>query len=119
MTHTESYGPLQSYCTTDIFNCDERVKSKYSSTLLDGVCVYIGAQTSVCGRRKAEVYCKAVNIPLVILPSKINFNFGNVVSLSRGVMRFRLPCPDCGSLEMDIDIVDLDIPLLLGLRELR
>lgn len=34
-------------------------------------------------------------------------------------MKFRFPCPTGGSLYIDIDIVDVNVPLLLGLRELR
>ena len=49
----------------------------------------------------------------------MNFKFGNTVTPSLGVMKFRFPCPNGGSLDIDMDIIDLDVPLLLGLRELR
>lgn len=126
VTHTESYGPTPK--ATGRFNlitrriCSATTNplnpNTYSLTLFDVACVDTGAQISVSGRRQAEAYCKAVNISLVLLTSKMNFKFGNVVSPIRCAMPFRFPSPDGGSLEMDIDIFDLDIPLSLGLRQL-
>ena len=51
-------------------------------------------------------------------PSGMKFKFGNAKSTSICITKFRFPRPDGGSLDMDIDVIDLDVPLLLGLREL-
>lgn len=85
----------------------------------DGVCVDTGAQVSNCGRNQAIAYCKSVNIPFVLRARKMQFKFGNAVKPSLAVMKCRLPCPYGGRLDLDNDLVDLDIPMLLGLLELR
>ena len=49
----------------------------------------------------------------------MKFKFGDEVTDSLGIMKFRFPCPNGGSLDIDMDVINLDVPLLLGLRELR
>ena len=114
---TNQYGPVTILKMADS-SCS-RQTPRYSDTHFDGVCVDTGAQISVCGKRQAQAYCKSVSIPMTLRPSNLRFKFGNTVSSSLGIMKFRFPCPDGGSIDIDIDIIDLDVPLLLGLRELR
>lgn len=47
----------------------------------------------------------------------MRFKFGKTVSI--GLVSFGFSCPNCGNLGLDIDVVDLDVLLLLGLREIR
>ena len=52
-------------------------------------------------------------------PSDFNFKFGNTVTSSLGIVTFRFPCPYGGSIDMYMGVTNLDVPLLLCLRELR
>ena len=92
---------------------------RYSDSTFNGVCVDTGAQISVCGIRQARAYCKTVSIPLSLRPIQLSFKFGNKITPSLGIMKFRFPSPDGGSTDIDMDVIKLDVPLLLGLRELR
>ena len=49
----------------------------------------------------------------------MRFKFGNHITPSLGFMKVRLPCPGASFIQIEIDVVDLDVPMLLGLRELR
>lgn len=89
-------------------NASEYPKSmRYSQTEFDGVCVDTGAQVSVCGRNQALAYCKHMQIPFAVRPSQMRFKFGDMISNSMGIMKFRLPCPNGGSIDIDIDIFDI------------
>lgn len=116
---TNGYGSVILLEATDILTAQQLLKPKYTHSTFDGVCVYTGAQLSVCDSKKARAYCRSVNIPFVLRPSHLSFKFGNVITPSLGIMKFRFPCPTGGSLDIDINVVDLDVPLLLELRELR
>lgn len=70
---------------------DHPKQYRYSNLVFDGVCVDTGAQVSVCGRRQAMAYCKNMQIPFSTRPSTMTFKFGDVVSPSIGVMKFRFP----------------------------
>ena len=87
--------------------------SRYSDKTFDGICVDTGAQISVCGRKQAIAFCNSVSIPFSLRPSSVKFKFGNTVTKSLGIMKFRFPCPDGGSLDVDMYVIDLDVPLLL------
>ena len=111
---TEQYGPvtiLKSFNSSDSSNV-----TRYSDSVFDGICVDTGAKISMCGIKQSRAYCKSVSIPLSLRSCNLNFKFGNNVTPSLGIMKFRFPCPDGGSLDMDMDIIDIDVPLLVGLR---
>lgn len=116
---SECFGPVSFLTPSNVYSSVRQHSPRYSDSTFDGVCVDTGAQISVCGPRQALAYCRAVNIPFVLRPSQMSFKFGDFITPSKGLLKFRLPCPDGVSLDMDIDVVDLDVPLLLGLRELR
>ena len=114
---TEQFGSVTILKGIRSLSTGHNWKSRCSDSLFDGICVDNGTQTSVRGKTKSEEYCKTVSIPLVLRPSLMKFKFGNTQSL--GIMKFRFPCPHGGSIDVEMDFIDLDIPLLLGLRELR
>ena len=117
LVSTEHYGPVT--ILKGISSINPTSHPRYSDSTFNGVCVDTGAQVSVCGKRQAIAFCKTVSIPFALRPSNLKFKFGNTVTDSMGIMKFRCPAPDGGSIDLDMDVIDLDIPLLLGLRELR
>lgn len=116
---TECFGSVTVFDLSTVLSNMQPREPRYGDNIFDGICVDSGAQISVCGKRQAHTYCPMVNIPFIVRQSSLNFKFGDMVTRSLGKMKFRFPCSNGGSLDMDIDIVDLDVPLLLGLRELR
>ena len=84
--------------------------------LLDGIFVATGAQISFFGKKQALAFCKSVSIPFSIRQTDISLKFGNYVVKSLGIMKFRFTVPTGRSIEIEMDVIDLDVPLLLGLR---
>lgn len=91
------------------------IKHHYSSKKFLGACLDIGAQKTVFGLRQAKAYCRRANIPFSVRQSPFAFKFGNSVCNSLGILEFRLPLPNNGYLPISADIVNADIPLLIGL----
>lgn len=84
---------------------------KYNHMGFDGVCVDMGAQISVCGLRQAQEFCSYVKISFSLRRITLDFKFGNTVTSSLNVMKLRFSCPNAGSIDVIIDIVNFDIPL--------
>ena len=94
--------------------------TRSSSTQFDGMCMDTGAQISVSGKAQAMAYCHSRGIPFYLTPSVTKFKFGDHVSPSLGRLQVRIPTPNqSGNVSFTMDVVDLDVPMLLGLRELR
>ena len=89
--------------------------SHYSSKRFLGACIDNGAQRTVCGLKQARAYCSQARIPLRLRRSPFAFKFGNSICDSMGCMEFRIPLPNAGYLPVQADIVDADVPLLMGL----
>ena len=67
---------------------------------------------------KGERLLQDMSIPFDIRPKVMKLKFGNTINPSQGTMKFRFPCPSGCSIDVYIYVVDLDVPLLLDLREL-
>jgi hypothetical protein len=91
-----------------------------------GICIDTGAATSVSGRKQHEEYLKSVLIPSSVrtLSSSVKrFRFGATTVSSLGRAMIRMPCQvlnstnhsESISFTFAMDIVNLDVPLLLGL----
>eukprot|EP00171_Calliarthron_tuberculosum_P018035 IDg18035t1 len=81
-----------------------------------GACLDIGATKSVVGRKQAEEYYKFLGIPLVIKKSTSNlFKFGEHRVRSIGVSLFRIPYANDRTILEELDVVDINVPLLIGL----
>ena len=74
-----------------------------------------GAQSSVIGLKQAKAYCHHTGIELEFLKSDRSFRFANMTSKSLGKPPIRVPVPNLAFIEQLVDVVDADIPLLLGL----
>jgi hypothetical protein len=90
------------------------------------ICIDTGAATSVGGREQHEEYLKSVLIPSSVrkLSSSVKrFRFGATINSSLGRAMIRMPFQALNSTNHSesisftfaMDIVDLDVPLLLGL----
>lgn len=90
-------------------------RNHYNSKIFLGACLDIGAQRTVCGFKQARAYCKTARVPLKLHHSPFSFKFGDSLRQSMGTLEFRLPIPSKGYLPIVADIVDADIPLLIGL----
>jgi hypothetical protein len=83
-----------------------------------------GAQKSVIGNIQAESYCREnntrYNLEHSALSSLSLFKFGSSLAQSIGMIRISIPIPGPNNfIELCVDVVNVDIPLLLGLDFLK
>ena len=84
-----------------------------------GASLDTGATVSIVGREQAEEYCRMMDIPLVIEPKRNRtFKFGSERKLSKGVVKFWIPYAGDKIINTSLDVVDINVPLILGLDEL-
>jgi hypothetical protein len=76
-----------------------------------------GAPLTCSGKLAAEQACKKLGVPFELKPSRRSFRFGNSLRESLGTVKLPLPTPD-GIFSPKLDVVDLDVPLLIGLDTL-
>lgn len=81
-----------------------------------GACVDTGAQKSIIGKPQALAYCKLANVKILPNYSRRRFKFGEQSFPYTGVIQVRIPLSTLEFLEYKIPVVDVDIPLLLGLE---
>jgi transposase InsO family protein len=93
--------------TTSAFS-HTRKPGKFKGAILDS-----GASRSVIGFPEARRYCRAARKELDLVRTRRTFSFGSHISVSRGSMTIRISTPG-GVLEFNVDVVDEDIPLLIG-----
>lgn len=80
-----------------------------------GACCDIGAGRTVIGLKQARAYCRERQLPANFKDSDYSFLFGDGMYMSLGTMEIRIPTPDGAYLSFQADVVDADIPLLLGI----
>lgn len=83
-----------------------------------GGCLDIGASRSLIGRRQAEAYHGLIGLPLVLIPNSEGqsiFKFGSDRQRSIGKCCMRIPYANYYAINMKVDVVNVDIPLLIGL----
>ena len=73
-----------------------------------------GAERSVIGISQARSYCDRSRTSLKLKLRPVRFRFADDIKPSVGVVEIFLPTSD-GVLEFLVDIVDADVPLLIGL----
>ena len=82
----------------------------------NGACLDTGAQRSVVGKPQAEAYYQFMGIPLAIQPSTpLTYKFGSEKTVSIGKAKFRIPYAGTKHMFLNLDVVDIDVPLLVGL----
>lgn len=83
-----------------------------------GACCDIGAQRTVIGKKQAKAYCREAGVALKMRQSGYAFRFGYGLYATLGTIEVRIPMPDGSFLAMKVDVVDADVPLLLGIDTL-
>lgn len=88
---------------------------QYGDTEFLGVCLDIGAQKTVLGIKQALAHCELSNSPFHTKKSRCAFKFGNHIYPSLGTLNIRIPVPQNGFLDCQVDVVQGDVPFLIGL----
>ena len=96
-----------------IHNCKKTQKRLRQS--FQGACIDTGAQRSVIGYRQLQSYCRENKKHIKIRPSKTVFKFGDGSYQSSGKMKIKIPTPKGKYMFVDFDIVNADVPMLIGL----
>jgi hypothetical protein len=81
------------------------------------ICCDTGAPLTCSGKIAAARACANLGVPFDLKPSRRSFRFGNSLRESLGTVMLPLPTPD-GFFSLQIDVVNLDVPLLIGLDTL-
>ena len=84
----------------------------------DGICIDTGAQRSVVGLKQAHAYCQLSGVPFKKRPSMTAFRFGDGTFQSLGSIPVRIPTPDGKFISIEMDVVQADVPMLIGLEVL-
>jgi hypothetical protein len=79
-----------------------------------GAVIDTGATRSVIGLPEARRYCEQRGVQLELKISARQYKFGDDVRQSIGLMQIQIPTPD-SVLNISVDVVDMDVPLLIGL----
>ena len=82
-----------------------------------GACIDTGTQKSVIGVEQARAYCQFMNVQYE--PERMerwmSFKFGNTRHTGLGELEVRMPVDNTYFLSISIQVVDVNVPLLLGL----
>ena len=83
-----------------------------------GAFVDTGAQKSVIGKPQAQAYCKEARIPFKPKPrhGRRLYKFGDRKFEGMGLLEIRIPVTDDFFLSFDVEVVNVDVPLLIGLE---
>jgi hypothetical protein len=84
----------------------------------NGICIDTGAQRSVVGLKQAKAYCDLSGISFRTEPSMTAFRFGDGTFKSLGLIPVRIPTPDGKFINIEMDVVKADVPMLIGLEVL-
>lgn len=90
-------------------------RTLYDTGVFSGACVDSGAEVSVVGKAQADAYGRQTCQRLKWKPSALSFKFGSHVCRSLGRINVRMPTPDGSYVEFTPDVVEADVPLLIGL----
>ena len=88
----------------------------YHNTFL-GACIDSTTEKSVTSKPQTELYSQFYVLPFSLEPSKArpSFSFGTYRHIGLGKLDIRVPISEDYFLPLKIDIVNIDIPFLLGL----
>jgi hypothetical protein len=73
------------------------------------------SQRTVIGLPQARAYCRYMGCRLKLTKCRTVFRFGVGDSKSRGILHMRIPTPNESFMLLAVDVVDADIPFLVGL----
>ena len=80
-----------------------------------GACLDTGAQRTVIGLRQAKAYCRYTGTKFRLVSSKNRYRFGNDRQSSLGSLTIQIPFLDSHATIERVDVVNSDVPLLIGL----
>lgn len=103
----------------NIGNQNNNDKAKYGSSKFFGACLDTGAQRSVCGLEQARAYQRIYPNSLTMTKSNVQFKFGEQIEQGVGNVCIKVPVDEGNHIDLNVDVVDLDIPLIIGLDVLR
>ena len=85
-----------------------------------GACVDTGAQKSVIGKPQAQAYCKGAPIPFKpkLRHARRLYKFGDRKFEGMRLLKIRILVIDDFFLSFEVEIVNVDVPLLIGLERL-
>lgn len=83
--------------------------------MFHGACLDTGAQRCVIGLNQARAYCRAMQIPFKMKPSRVQFRFGDGTYSALGSLKISIPTPQGSSISWNFDVVKADVPMLIGL----
>ena len=82
-----------------------------------GICIDSAAQRSVVGVEQAKAYCSLFNVPFS--PSESNarnvFSFATHKHIGLGLLTVRVPIAPTHFISVSVEVVDTNVPFLLGL----
>lgn len=84
-----------------------------------GVCVDSRAAKSVCGRTQAEAYRRTIGKQLIATRSNRIFKLGDNLYLILGQFSVRIPSDAHTFVEIQVHFVEANVPLLIGLSDLK
>lgn len=89
------------------------------TTRFEGACLDTGATRTVVGRPQADAYSRLNRgTASISAGAPANFLFGGVASPSLGTIDIRVPLGDGHYTTLAVDVVEIDVPFLLGLDTL-
>jgi hypothetical protein len=80
-----------------------------------GACFDTGAQKTVIGEKQARAYCRYMGTKFKTKPSRHIFKFGVDVQESMGTLPIRIPTPNNSFLLLQVEVVPVNVPFLIGL----
>jgi len=90
-------------------------KAENSENTFHGALLDTGAQKCVIGEKQARAYTHLQRQSFELLPSKEGFRFGKGSTKSMGILEMRIPIPNKQFIQASVNVVDTQIPFLVGL----
>lgn len=110
-----THFPLQTYQTTPRYVS----RGVPDVNKIESACLDTRAERTVWKKEQAFGYCNAVSKPYHGKMSTSSCRFGDVVHNSKFILRVKLTFAEDGNDAIKLDVVDADVPLLIGLRVLN
>lgn len=94
--------------------------SKESETF-HGAYIGTGAQRTVVGEKQARAYCTDSRIPFELSsPGNVgSYKFGERKHVGLGILNVRIPMDNLYFLDVPVVVVDVNVPILIGLDEMQ
>lgn len=96
-----------------------KLKNKFheKAPTWQGACIDSGAEKTVIGLRQAKAYCQFMKVPFKPDSNSNVYRFGEDSQKSLGSIDIRIPVPS-SFICLKVDVVQADVPFLLGLDAL-